>query len=974
MLRRVPRPPVRPPTVRPPVTGDVFEVGGLSRYMKARGFRDIEPSVERMEWVHEKNPEFRVVFEKGEPIASRSYVEQKVQQAAEQVAPVPGPEAAFRVTPRVAPPVRPQEIAGPLDIPEPRPAGYQIPHYTELSARWPGAKEMAERTKALGLEARAVYRKGRKKLSAAEFLRQMAEERGLVDPEKLYADPKAYRKAVKQAMKRLPPSAILQARRYSRLHALEQAELWKKRYLEDFAKTLERSLTEPVKKKPGITAKFWPIRKIMSQHPATRELFDQAARLERELRERKPRMLAKKVEAIFQRHHIDPSNPKDVELFTHVMHNRGRLTPFEMATIPRNIRAAAKEMDRLRYRIWVEAKKADPTIGHLEDWWPLDLVPRAKADLQAQLDDLVARYRVMQEAREVAPEEDIGNINVAIKALREQIQRLDQVGQQLEAAHQKAISQGGYFGHLSRQRVIDANNIPEWLVPRFNNLRDMMVNYIEGAYRKIYFDRLNPLVRTTLNKIEPTETGALYKNFVRDWVASQRGLLRKNDLAATLSNLSGQSIEKTRNWVDAAVDQMTAFQYAAKIGTSWVRFPIVNLTQNMLLVPIVGMRNLVRAAWKLGDKRAWQKAFQAGAITPEYTPIAETVQKLPRLFRILGIVPKWSENYNRALAYNAGLLRGRELGLKGKKLRDFALTVVERTHWAYTPAQMPLITRSRFGRLLWQFRSYTSFLAQYVDDLIKVKDWKGLAFVLGSLFAMAGTGVVPFGREAYQFLKHYMLSHHGVKLPEVNPLEAATRAVGLGPGIQIETSLEPWNVPTSWEMIAGPTFGPAIEAGISTLRGGERWREFKERLPQRIAPPLSRVFAGREARLEPSVEELAGRKIGERPFLERLYLRRSLESNRAEILRDLEDIYEAYKRGSLSHEEANRMIKEIKLKAKDLGIILTRKDFSTARSRATRKLLPETAKKYKERQKEIRKKIKETRRGIATPPFPRLEP
>jgi hypothetical protein len=960
-------------------------------YLSNKGFRiELGGTPEELVARHVGNSDFAFSLKPGDPVIQRRFLDTKIQEAA---------RAAIEAAPQT--PLSPLHEMPPTReaIPEPGRtlprapvsaatetgeaklrAAVQIPHYSELSERMPKRAEMNARLAQLAKEDPAAYTKYkqmRRQVPPSVFFQQRAIDQGVLPP-----DPTTLTKAeIRAKLKELSPGEIrLYARsagRASRLHALEQAELFSDKVLSPLREMAKAGTVETVKGRlPGAFNRVLASRHVMERHPITAAAHRAAVLLGRDHR-RKVYVAKNQLHSILKRYRID--DRADLEPLSHYLSNYGDLDDIQRAAIPPNIRRAAEEIFKLNAKIYVDVKSVDPAVGYIRDYFPRMWVKREAVDLRERLKGLEEQLEEIQTMRISSPAH-AEDLRRAASEIQSRINKLEAAGTKMDAIRLRELARGGSFGNLTERRVLK-EVLPEesTLVPKHDSITGLLEDYIEGAYRKRYFDQLLPMVKDSLKNIPQTAELASLRNYTWDWINAQRGMLgvgERSYLAQSISNLSGGRIspEKARTAYETAIDGITTLQYLLKIGTSWIRFPLVNASQNILTYSLAGPRayfNGVADALQALQKNSWREARYAGAITPEFTPLAEiSFQEMLKrhgtmkgVFSVLeraGWAPKFSEDMNRAFAYHVGIRMAKEghplvkiLGygegpLRGKNLMNFALDIVDRTQWAYNVEQMPLITRTPMGKLAFQFRSYSSFYLNYLNDLWKNKLYTELGTSLLLQAALTGAGVLPLGSELWEAIRNHAMTSWGVDLPRLRPIESLSRAIFRGPGISMEKSIEPWNPPGTVEQLFGPTLGPIIGGGMAAYRGGEDWQQWRERFPERLAPPLTRLLrpAARaiqgeppmEARTDPSKKFPMGRKIGERSIPEMLYLGKTLEQWKHEIQTDMEHVYLAQKNRSMRGASIGRKLRELTETAKTVGMApgMIKQMKQAARARATK--------------------------------------
>ena len=156
----------------------------------------------------------------------------------------------------------------------------------------------------------------------------------------------------------------------------------------------------------------------------------------------------------------------------------------------------------------------------------------------------------------------------------------------------------------------------------------------------------------------------------------------------------------------------------------------------------------------------------------------------------------------------------------------------------------------------------------------------------GALMVLSGSSAFPF----WNWTRSRLLRHTGVDIGRANPIEWSTEHLGLVPGVNIGSSLEPFNFPSNIYQLLGPTLGPITQLTFDIMRDPDEVGRHLEWMSRSIAPPLTsyRRFFEDEARMTTAAHP-EGKVIGKRPTLEKLFLRPVLESVRVRYIRNIAD-------------------------------------------------------------------------------------
>jgi hypothetical protein len=618
---------------------------------------------------------------------------------------------------------------------------------------------------------------------------------------------------------------------------------------------------------------------------------------------------------------------EDYDTFIAVV--EGNLTPAELKGIsPRIVQAAVKYKEDVTDPLWNIAKKYDPDLAYRkrEGYF-------THFTLKSTIDDL---------DRSVSTAEVIGaasnDVKRSVELSKTQKTRLENTERELSTQRNRATPGGGFFGPLNELRKTD--------LPYAHDVRAVTDRYINGAMRKVYLDSFLPQAKALYQQIDPSKPAL--KMLAYDYITSQRGMLGAGQdikLGAALKNISFISPQWAGRMERPATDLarfVTGLQYTLKVGLSWIRFPMTNLTQPLLTTaPLVGPKAFVKGlATTIFDPDSWRLAEKMGVLHGVEAALAETTEHFANWQNKLAFPARLSEKFNIVLSFNAGRHHAVELGLGGRQAIRHAEMVVSRTQFRYGPEAMSIVSQRPLGKTLMQFRSFTNHYAAFLHHLWQTDKMK-FAGALGSLFALSGTTAIPL----YSFTRRELLKH-GMELPEINPLESATRWMGVGEGVDIATSLEPFNIPTTPEYLLGPTAGPITDVGFKSLAG--QGKEALGKAAKNVAPSLSRVYTRvvEGAALPDEAEGKIftpsyGRVVGQRSPLETAYLRPPAETVRYHYLEGIRAAVEAVLRKRMTPEKAREFIRRTVADAKAENIFIGSEDISNIRQQLEQKIMQE---------------------------------
>ena len=637
---------------------------------------------------------------------------------------------------------------------------------------------------------------------------------------------------------------------------------------------------------------------ILSATPETKELYNFTNELAHyvRLQENKYHHIAKN---LFKKHGIKTDADKEAffTLLEFPAYAKRYPTKEEILLFPKHIRSAVSEhLKLITDPIWKQAKQLDPEVGYVPGYFTHYVSRSVRRKLESELKRLekdIAEFKAIGDPDTNALVSTLEAQKEAIKARLLKFDKMPEISyldSLLAPERFGKLPKGGYYGAMNESRKV----MERFGMPRL--YEDLMHDYISNAHRKMFLDAYMPAVKKYFDPRSPSYIKDDWlRTYAFDYVQAQRGALgAKSRMTFNTALKELFPHKKDELLFSKAVDFVTKMNYLTKIGLS-ARFPVVNMTQPFLtLYPLVGSRIFLKAYRKaLTDPNVWKTAHEVGIIfepavkraTTEFFGYAAKHKALESLFGMMMTPATFTEKLNRVVSFVAGVEKGKQLGLTGEKLFKFAVKMVDDTQFRYYKEAMPLfVSQHALGRVIFQFRTFTANYVNYLTKLIRNmdKDPEGklkLIRAIASLSVLSGPATFPM----YDWVRAKVLKATGVDIG-FNPVEYATDYMGLTPGINLGASLEPFNYPYDAYMLLGPTLGPIAQIAFS-VRDPDMLVSRLERVIRGIAPPLvsyARLFE-KEARKEtPARPE--GMVIGERPFLERIYLRPPLESVRRQYI------------------------------------------------------------------------------------------
>ena len=642
---------------------------------------------------------------------------------------------------------------------------------------------------------------------------------------------------------------------------------------------------------------------IMRESSETRQLYEMVNRLAHDVR-MEERPYHEIVKNLFKKHGLvtDRAKANFFTLLEWPAYMKRPPTPDEIRQFSPNVRGAV--VDHLRNvtdPIWTAAKRADPKVGYTPGYFT-HYAPSIKRVLEDESERIVGQLRDLKRIDDPAAADTIGSLEAQLEHLKSRLTKFSHVTKDshideiLAPQRYGLIQKGGYFGSMSEHRKM----MEQLGIAR--GYEDVMHDYVAGAHRKIFLDRLMPQVRPFFDKTNPHYIkDDRLRLYAYDYIQAQRGTLGAKSRITFNAGLKELFPSKDESrLLTRVVDEVTRFQYITKIGIS-LRFPLVNMTQPILTTfPLVGSRAFVKGLSDAMKAETWAAADRLGIIydpavrraTTEFFGHHIRHKPIEKALEWATAPATYSEKWNRVVTFAAGVEKARMLGLRGKDAERFVLKLVDDTQFRYYREAMPLfMSRSVFGRMIMQFRTFTANYVNYLTKLVRERgtDPEGNAKLIravGSLMVLSGSSAFPM----WDWTRSQLLRRAGVDIGRLNPLEWATEQMGLTPGINIGSSLEPFNFPYDMSQLLGPTIGPVAQFTFNVIRDPEELQRHLEWTARSIAPPIAsyRRLGEKEARVKtPAHPE--GKVIGKRPTLETLFLRPALESVRVRAIRNIAD-------------------------------------------------------------------------------------
>lgn len=647
---------------------------------------------------------------------------------------------------------------------------------------------------------------------------------------------------------------------------------------------------------------------ILRQDPAGRKLFGTVTRIAYDTRQEE-RPYHELAQDLMKKFGVKSDKDRG-EFFTLLefpTYAKRPPTPEELKHFSPNVRkAVVAHLEHITDPIWQTAKAGDASIGYIPGYFT-HFSPSVKHVLEDESKRVAQQIADLRTSGDPAAANTIGGLESQLEQFKNRLTRVGMLAQEshidetLAAQRFGILQKGGYSGPMNEHRKLLKGLGIE------RGYEEIMHDYVSNAYRKIFLDRLMPAVKpffqkeVMVNGKKVPNPDYIQNDFLRtyayDYIQAQRGTLgakSKVTFNAALKELfptKGDSQTLSR-----VVNEVTRFQYITKIGIS-ARFPIVNLTQPLLtLYPLVGEKIFLQAYHDLFTPGMWKRAEQAGAIYDPYVRQSVTEffgaplkhEAIQTALNVATWPAMKTEKVNRVVTFAAGLRKAAELGLKGTQAERFAIKMIDDTQFRYFKEAMPLaMSRSMLGRVLMQFRTFTANYVNYISKLVRERkrDPEGnakLIRALGALMVLSGSATFPM----WDWVRGQVLRKTKVDIGKFNPIEWGTEQLGLVPGLNLGSSLEPFNFPSDIYNLLGPSLGPITKLAFGLIQQPDDAEKAGSWMARSIAPPLTSYLktGEKEARMKTQAHP-EGKVIGKRPTLEKMFLRPALESIRSKAIK-----------------------------------------------------------------------------------------
>lgn len=377
------------------------------------------------------------------------------------------------------------------------------------------------------------------------------------------------------------------------------------------------------------------------------------------------------------------------------------------------------------------------------------------------------------------------------------------------------------FGHFENARKAD--------LPDYDKDPDAILNYLEGAYRRIaHAEVFGP---------KGEKAGQLLKE-----LDTQRPFLSKRNLdyfrAAT-----GERVFDRPELLEKSLGAARGVMTITKLGTA----SVANIQQSVNTLSASTLRDTVKGFYKTFSKSERNFLVDTGAISDiqvrnlrnQYSflrgklsryamPLFAEVEKMNRSVAALA-----GRSYGQRLAQSGNIQRLREIGVEGpigktltyRQQVQASRGLVEKTQFLTDPQDLPFLASTPEGKMVMQFRSFIYRQTGFMWNEILKKFGKGdvtplIKFVAAGIPAGYGAGKVRAtlkGQEGGISLKGTSEDREQPGLAET-ALDAFANVGGLGMGLGDAYFLNKVSdSPRLPQYIAGTLGGPTVGEAGKTL-------------------------------------------------------------------------------------------------------------------------------------------------------------
>lgn len=353
--------------------------------------------------------------------------------------------------------------------------------------------------------------------------------------------------------------------------------------------------------------------------------------------------------------------------------------------------------------------------------------------------------------------------------------------------------------------------------PALAKIKDK-AQYLEESqydYVKNYIDRINMRPTKYDNLIDNTIKQVVGYKFGQRPVTALTQKLRQTVYRATLGLNIGSAM---RNLTQGA-------NTYAKLGEKYTVVGYTNMIKNMLAgsdeLKQVGVLSddIIQDRTINATKKFWENADKG-------------------LFVFFNL----AEKINRGAAYYGAKAQGIAKGMDEEQAIEYARKLVRDTQFSFGSIDTPAILQSDLAKTAMQFQSYNVKQAEFLAEMAKNKDYKGLARFTGASLAMVYTVGQLFGMKPTDLIPFYdQLTGIGEgKLPQ-SPLQTLATGVSTVGDLGSEDETKKNKAWQNLEKSAALTV-PAGSQIRKTLRGLEATSKgYSESLTGRVQFPVAQT-------------------------------------------------------------------------------------------------------------------------------------
>lgn len=278
------------------------------------------------------------------------------------------------------------------------------------------------------------------------------------------------------------------------------------------------------------------------------------------------------------------------------------------------------------------------------------------------------------------------------------------------------------------------------------DLLDALTVRASVGVRKAY---MKPFVETVMPRLE--ELPENLKKYAESYMDVLLG--RPRPITQRLDWLMGQiSKNYTPGKLGAWQMRLNLQYYRGLLGLAYDT-ALKNLAQGSNTVAELGFKKVASGMFDMMTSKG-RDAFRQGGVLDDYLNVVEqqanllSKSKWTRAMDSVLFAPmKFSEYVNRGVAFNAGMAKAYDLGLRGQEAVAYAKFVVDKTQFRYGASNTSPYLQNPLGKTFMQFSTYplkqSQLLMEWAKDPNKMKLARYLAFtgLVTGLGAAAGVNL-----------------------------------------------------------------------------------------------------------------------------------------------------------------------------------------------------------------------------------------